>query len=93
VLVYEGSNQAPYFSLFDPASSAWSAPAGLVSAPLPVVLSPPAIAPGVCGADAVAVYSDGAGVEVVTLSAGVWTTPSAIPGTAGSTYAAVATSP
>ncbi len=93
VLVYEGSNQSPYFSLFDPASGAWSAPAGLVGAPLPVVLSPPAVAPGVCGADAVAIYSDGAGVEVVTLSAGTWTTPSPIGGTAGSTYAAVATSP
>jgi hypothetical protein len=93
VLVYEGSNEEPYFSLFSPtASTPWTAPALLVGSG-PTVSAPPAVAPGVCGYDALAVYVDVGGAEVVGLTGTTWSSPSTIPGTTAATYAAIATSP
>ena len=96
VMVYEGSNLAPYFSLFSPTpTAAWTPPAALVASN-PTLPSPPAVASGVCGYDAVAVYAGGGPVQVVTLSLGTWSAPSSLTGgvgTTGATYAAVATSP
>jgi hypothetical protein len=94
VMLYEGSNQAPYYSLYDPAATPpWTAPRALVTGTSPILPSPPTVAAGVCGYDAVATYAGTAAVQVVTLSGGTWSVPSPIAGTTGATFAAVATSP
>ena len=91
VLAWQGSSPAyPYVSTFDPASG-WTAP---IAASSDALLSPPSVAPGVCGADAVMAYvKTGGAVEVVTLSGGSWGTPVAIAGTTGLQWAAIAVQP
>jgi hypothetical protein len=94
VLLYQGTDSKPYYSLYSPsASPAWTAPAALVTAANPLLPSPPSVATGVCGADAVAAYVQPGGVQIVTLSSGTWSAPSQIAGTASMTYAVVATQP
>jgi hypothetical protein len=52
--------------------------------------STPAIATGVCGAEAIAVYASGGTVSVVRLVTGIWSAPQVIPGLSG-TRVAIAT--
>ncbi len=96
VMVYRGTNQVPYTSVFDPSMAApWSTPAPLVAS-MPTVNPIPSVAPGVCGDDAVAVYAPitgGTEVEVVHFAGGVWSSPTPVTGTSGMTSAAVATEP
>ena len=93
-MIYEGSNLEPYATLFNPAATPpWVAPAPLVASANPIGPSPPAVASGVCGYDAVAVFASDTALELVTLTAGVWSAPSSIPSTSAMTYAAIATGP
>jgi len=92
VLVWVGSNPSyPYSTVYDP-QSGWSQPAAIASV---AVSSPPSVAAGVCGADAVAaiVPSGSADVRVATLTGGTWSAPSVIAGSTGSTWAAIASTP
>jgi hypothetical protein len=92
-LVYRGQNGQPYFSTFDPARAvAWSAPAALVPSGNPTLASPPSIATGVCGDDAVAVYVEAGGaVKATRFVGGAWVAP--VAAGSGATFAAVATRP
>ena len=95
LLVYQGGNGEGYYTTYEPGgANPWAAPAPLVAGTNPTLASPPQIAPGVCGAEAVAVLAPaGASVEVTTLTGSTWSTPSTIAGTSGATYATVATHP
>lgn len=91
VLAWQGSSPAhPYVSTYDPASG-WTAPIPVSNDTL---LSPPSVAPGVCGADAVLTYvATGGAVQVLTLSGGSWGTPAPIAGASGMQWAAIAVQP
>jgi len=91
VLAWQGGSPAyAYVSSYDPARG-WSAPIAVSS---DVLASPPSVAPGVCGADAVMAYvKTGGGVSVVTLSGGSWGTPVPVTGATGMQGVAIATSP
>jgi hypothetical protein len=91
ILAWQGSSPAyPYVSTYT-AASGWTAPVAVSSDTL---LSPPAVAPGVCGADAALAYVTTAGaVEVVTTTGGTWGTPEAIAGATGMQWVAVAAVP
>jgi hypothetical protein len=91
ILAWQGASPAyAYVSTYNPAIG-WTAPAAVSSDTL---ASPPAVAPGVCGADAVLAYVTTAGaVEVVTTMAGTWGSPAAIVGATGMQWVAVAATP
>jgi hypothetical protein len=63
-----------------------AAPVGGGSA-APAVDSSPAVAPGVCGDDAIAVYASSGAIRVTRLRGATWTTPETIPTIAGSRVA------
>jgi hypothetical protein len=90
ILAWQGGSPAyPYVSTYT--ASGWTAPVAVSSDTL---VSPPALSPGVCGADAVMAYvKTGGTVEVVTTTGGTWATPAAISGATGMQWAAVATVP
>jgi hypothetical protein len=91
VLAWQGSSPSyAYVSTYDPAAG-WSAP---VAASSDTLLSPPSVAPGVCGADAVmASVAAGGAVQVTTLSGGSWGAPVPIAGATGMQWAAIAALP
>jgi hypothetical protein len=91
ILAWMGGTPAyPYVSTYTPGGG-WSAPVAVSSDTL---VSPPAVATGVCGATAVMAYvKTGGAIEVVTTSGGVWETPQAIAGAGGMQWVAVATVP
>jgi predicted heme/steroid binding protein len=90
ILAWQGSSPAyPYVSTYSAAG--WTAPVAVSSDTL---LSPPSVAPGVCGADAVMAYvKTGGAVTVVTTSGGTWATPQPIAGATGMQWVAVAAVP
>jgi hypothetical protein len=91
ILAWQGSTPAyPYVSTYS-AAGGWTAP---VAASTDTLLSPPAVAPGVCGASAALAYvKAGGAVEVVTSSGSAWGTPAAITGATGMQWVAVAAVP
>jgi len=91
ILAWQGSSPAyPYVSTYA-AASGWTAPVAVSSDTL---LSPPAVAPGICGADAALAYvKTGGAVEVVTTTGGTWGTPETIAGATGMQWVAVAAVP
>lgn len=92
VLVYVDDAKKPWFSLYTPgATPPWTTPQAF---PAAAVASTPQVARGVCGDDAVAVYTTpgAGGAHVVSLRAGAWTAPVNV-GAAGAAYAAIATQP
>jgi hypothetical protein len=90
ILAWQGASPAyPYVSTYTPGSG-WTSP---VPASSDTLAAPPALAPGVCGADAVLAYvKTGGSVAVVTTSGGTWGTPQAIGGATGMQSVAVASS-
>jgi hypothetical protein len=93
MMAYLGTNELPYFSLYEPASTPpWTSPAPLGSSGS-TLLSIPALAPGVCGDEAMAALTTPLGVSVLAYSMGAWSSPTLLPGTAGMTYASVASQP
>jgi len=93
LLVFRGTDQKPYFSTWDGAST-WTAPAPVVTNANPSVLSAPSIAPGVCGADAIIAWAEsGGGVRWSTFTSGTFSSPQSLAGTSGAKSVAVATLP
>jgi len=91
VMVYEGTNGLPYSAVYSAtASPAWTAPVEVIPGSSPVG-SPPSVAAGTCGFDAVAALVQPAGVAVVTLSGGTWSSPTMLPALGELTYATIAT--
>jgi hypothetical protein len=92
LLVYRGSDQKPYFSVYDVAKTpVWSVPRALLASN-PTVASTPSVAAGVCGDDAEVAYaSSTGGAEIAHYSGGSFAGPTVVSGTAGSTYVAIAT--
>lgn len=91
ILAWQGSSPAyPYVTTYDP-TSGWTAP---VAVSADTLASPPSVAPGVCGETAAMAYAKTDGTVVVTTTdAGPWSTPQAIAGATGMSWAALATSP
>ncbi|MEO6572409.1 MAG: hypothetical protein ABIP89_01125, partial [Polyangiaceae bacterium] len=91
VLAWRGSDGKAYFSLFNGAT--WSPPAPFLT-PNPAIDSYPALAKGVCGADAVGAYVEGGGaLKLVRLTGTTWSAPVTVPGAGGLTSVAIATRP
>jgi hypothetical protein len=90
-LAWRGMDGKPYFSLFNGAS--WTPPAPFLT-PNPAIDSYPALAKGVCGADAVGAYVESGGaLKLVRLTGAAWSAPVAVPGAGGLTSVALATRP
>jgi len=68
------------------AGVSWQAPQPIGPAAV-AVDSTPAIATGVCGAEAIAVYASGGTVSVTRLETGIWSAPVVVPGLTGSRVA------
>jgi hypothetical protein len=93
MMTYLGTNELPYFALFDPAATpAWTSPAA-IGAGSAKLSSPPSVAAGVCGDDAVVVLTEPAGVAALGYAGGTWSAPTMLAGTAGMTFASVASQP
>jgi hypothetical protein len=93
IMAYLGTNQLPYFSTYDPSAvPLWTTPAPIGSTS-PTLASPPSVAPGVCGDDALAVLAEANGIAAVRYVGGAWLPPTMLGGTAGMTFASVATQP
>lgn len=94
LLAYRGSDGKAYFSVYDPTKSpVWGIPAALGST-APLVESAPAIAPGVCGDDAVVAYAaTGGAVSVTRFAGGTFGPAVAVTGTSGAKYVGIATRP
>jgi hypothetical protein len=93
MLAYLGTDGHAYSSVYDASvSPPWTSPAPM-DANGPTLLSPPSIAPGVCGDDAVAVLAGPAGVATVRHTNGAWQPSTILAGTAGMTFASVASRP
>jgi hypothetical protein len=93
LLVYRGSDQAPYWTMWDGVST-WTAPVAVLGTSNPMITAVPSITPGVCGVDAfVAFVENGGGVTLVPFTAGVFGTPATVSGTTGAKFVAVATFP
>lgn len=91
VLTFLGTDDNPYAMTFDPtASTPWTSPVAILTGgqPLP---SAPTVAAGVCGTDAVAAIVQPAGIELVTLSSGTWSSPTLVGGTASMGFVTIAT--
>ena len=93
MMTYLGTNELPYFSLYDPAATpAWTSPAAIGAGSV-TLASPPSVAPGVCGDDAVVVLTESAGVAAIRYAGGAWLPPTVLAGTSGMTFASVASQP
>jgi hypothetical protein len=93
MMAYLGTDQHPYFSVYSPgATPPWTSPAPIGTGS-PTLSSPPSVAPGVCGQDAVAVLAESSGVAMTSYTGGTWSAPAVIEGTAGMTFATVASQP
>lgn len=94
LLVYRGSDQVPYFSVYDSKKTpAWTVPAAVLGSK-PTIASTPAVALGVCGDDAIVAYAKlGGGVELAHFSGGTFTGPDTVSGTSGATSVAIGTKP
>jgi hypothetical protein len=93
VLVYQGGDGNPYFMTFDPtAATPWSTPAKITTVTSSLT-TPPTVAAGICGADAVAEVVQPTGIETFTLTSGTWSSPNTISTLPGMSFATIATSP
>lgn len=91
IVAWEGGSPTyPYASTYLPATG-WTVPAAIASTPLS---TPPSLAPGLCGATALAAFVPTTGqVDVATLTGGAWSIPVAIAGATGMTGVALAATP
>lgn len=89
VLAFLGGDGKGYFSVWNAAT--WSAPAAIAAG---MLASPPGLASGVCGDDAIAALVLATGeVNVTKLAGATWSAPTAISGATGMKYAGIATRP
>ncbi len=91
LLAWQGSSTPyPYVSTYVPGTG-WTAP---LAATADSLVSPPSVAAGACGADAVMAYvKSGGTVQIVTSTGGAWGTPVAVAGATGMSWVAVASAP
>lgn len=90
LVTFRGNNARPYFMTGTLPSAAsggaaaigWSVPAPLL-ADTSTVDAAPAVAKGVCGDDAIAVYGSAGQVKATRYRGGVWTTPEPVAGASG----------
>jgi hypothetical protein len=94
VLVYQGmTNGYPYGATYDPsASTPWTTPVEIYPNSLPLQ-SPPTVATGTCGVDAIAALVETTGVALVTLKNGTWAPPLLVTTLSQMTFATIATAP
>jgi hypothetical protein len=92
-LVFWGQDQYPYFSIGTQTgtSVAWTKPAALVALSNPKLPSPPVVAAGVCGDDAVAAYAQGGSAFVTRLRGSTWSAPETVTGVTGAANVGIAT--
>jgi hypothetical protein len=85
LVTFRGNNQRPYFMIgtLGATTIAWTVPAALLP-DASSVDSPPAIAKGVCGDDAVAVYASGGQIKATRYRANAWSAPESVSGASGS---------
>jgi hypothetical protein len=82
---FRGNDMRPYTMLgtIGATSITWSLPTPLL-ADTSTVDSAPAVAKGVCGDDAIAVFASGGVVKATQYRGTTWSVPGTVPGTAGS---------
>jgi hypothetical protein len=82
---FRGNNQRPYTMTGTIGASAisWSLPVPLLQ-DASTVDGPPAIAKGVCGDEAIAVYASGGQVKATRYRGTAWSSPESVGGTSGS---------
>ena len=85
LVTFRGNNQRPYYmtGTLGAAAVSWSAPAPLL-ADTSTVDAAPAIAKGVCGDDAIAVFSSAGQVRASRYRGNAWTVPETVAGAFGS---------
>lgn len=85
LVAFRGNNGRPYTMLGTIGASAitWGLPAPLL-ADTSTVDSAPAVAPGVCGNDAIAVFASGGIVKATESKGATWSVPGTVTGAAGS---------
>jgi hypothetical protein len=89
VVTFRGKdNQRPYYmtGTIGPSAITWSAPAPLL-ADTSTVDSTPAVAKGVCGDDAIAVFASAGQVKATRYRAGAWSVPEPVSGASGTRVA------
>ncbi len=91
VLMWRGTNGMAYFNTYDPANAPpWRQHAFLVTSTT-AIASPPTVAAGGCGDDAIAAYAlAGGDVQVTRLRGTTWSAPETVAGLGASTYASIA---
>lgn len=94
VMMWRGTNGMAYFNTYDPAATPkWRQHAFLVSSTT-AIASPPTVATGVCGDDAIAAYAlAGGAVQVTRLKGTTWSTPESVGALSNLGFASVATLP
>ena len=92
LVTFRGNDGKPYnmTGTLGAASVTWSAPSLLLADGSATVDSAPAVAKGVCGDEAIAVFSSGGQVKATRLRAGSWSVPGPVAGASG-TLVSVAT--
>jgi len=86
LVAFRGNNGKAYTmtGTLGAAAVTWSVPVLLLADGAATVDSPPAVAKGVCGNDAVAVFASGGQVKATQLHAGAWSVPGPVTGASGS---------
>jgi hypothetical protein len=94
VMMWRGTNGKAYFNTYDPAATPrWRQHAFLVTSNT-AIASPPTIATGVCGDDAIAAYPLAGGpVQVTRLKGNTWAAPESVGTLTNLGFAAIATLP
>ena len=92
LVMFRGNDSKPYTmtGTLGAASVTWSVPALLLADGAATVDAAPAVAKGVCGDEAIAVFSSGGQVKATHLRGGVWSVPGTVTGASG-TRVSVAT--
>jgi hypothetical protein len=85
VVTFRGNNGKPYTmtGTLGASSITWSVPVLLLADGSVTVDSAPAVAKGVCGDDAIAVFAWGGQVKATQLRGGAWTVPGPVTGASG----------
>ena len=86
LVAFRGNNNKAYTmtGTLGAAAVSWSVPVLLLADGAATVDGPPAVAKGVCGNDAVAVFASGGQVKATQLHAGAWSVPGPVTGASGS---------
>ncbi len=94
MLVYLGSNDAPYVSIYTPGAG-FSPPVEMLPGKNPVLATAPVLVKGRCGSDVTAVYAEKASgaVKIVRFAQGQWSRPYDVQGIPRASWAAVGETP